>query len=564
MTPFEDKVGEAHVEIVARLDQLEKDLNKAKEETDASAKKMSKSFGGLKKSIGLAAKALGPFVAGLGLIAGARGLERAIEKTLDTVDALDKTSSKLGVTTGWLQKAQYAASQSGIAWNTLAMSMQRFTRRAAEANEGLGEAQDAIKTLGIELRDANGNLRNTEDLFTDAMEALASVKDPGERLRLAFKLFDSEGAVLVNLADNFKNLAKEAEAMGLVVDDSVIKAGVEAKDKLDTLSRIVKAELTQALVQLAPTLVSVANQLVRVAHWAGLAWDRFSDFLNLDPITISQMNDELGELSVQLETAYANAAKAMEDLAESGGKLNLARVAQLQEIIHRLEKRRDEIAADRDALLEATAPREVVEPELGGYQKVSDEWEELNDQRQAALTLFEKEADSLQDMWSNTADTAARSMSQMVADGEVSFAALGKAFVREFTQRVMESLVFSRIFGFLEKAMGMIGFGGGGGGLEVGGSAGAWGQGGQLYQPDYSGRLDWVTSGRGAMSNVANPGSVIQVFNSTGAPTETQKLMDGTTRIFVGQQGARDIMMGGELDKAIQHKYGLTPKGVRK
>ena len=143
-------------------------------------------------------------------------LKGAIEQNLDFVDSLDKVSSKLGISTDFLQKAQYAAGQSGVAFRTLSMAMQRFTRRAAEANKGTGEAKDAIKELGIQLTDTDGRIRSTEELFSSAMAALAKIDDPADRLRLAFKLFDSEGAILVNLADNFELLSEKAQAMGLV------------------------------------------------------------------------------------------------------------------------------------------------------------------------------------------------------------------------------------------------------------------------------------------------------------------------------------------------------------
>jgi hypothetical protein len=49
------------------------------------------------------------------------------------------------------------------------MALQRFTRRAAEAAHGTGEAKDALAQMGIALRDQSGNLRRSEDLLgTDA------------------------------------------------------------------------------------------------------------------------------------------------------------------------------------------------------------------------------------------------------------------------------------------------------------------------------------------------------------------------------------------------------------
>jgi hypothetical protein len=69
------------------------------------------------------------------------------------------------------------------------MALQRFTRRAAEAAQGTGEAKDALAQMGIALRDQSGNLRRSEDLLGDVADAFARIEDPAERVRLAFKLF---------------------------------------------------------------------------------------------------------------------------------------------------------------------------------------------------------------------------------------------------------------------------------------------------------------------------------------------------------------------------------------
>ena len=67
------------------------------------------------------------------------------------------------------------------------MALQRFTRRAAEAAQGTGEAKDALAQMGIALRDQSGNLRRSEDLLGDVADAFARIEDPAERVRLAFK-----------------------------------------------------------------------------------------------------------------------------------------------------------------------------------------------------------------------------------------------------------------------------------------------------------------------------------------------------------------------------------------
>jgi TP901 family phage tail tape measure protein len=75
--------------------------------------------------------------------------------------------------------------------------------------QATGEAKDALAQLGIALRDQGGNLRGREHLLGDVADAFARIEVPAERVRLAFKLFDSEGVALVNLLRNGSDALEE-------------------------------------------------------------------------------------------------------------------------------------------------------------------------------------------------------------------------------------------------------------------------------------------------------------------------------------------------------------------
>jgi hypothetical protein len=102
-----------------------------------------------------------------------------------------------------------------------------FTRRTAEAAQGTGEARDALAQMGIALRDQDGHLRRSEDLLADVADAFARIEDPAERVRLAFKLFDSEGVALVNLLSDgsgaLDQMRERARDLGIVLDEHLVR-----------------------------------------------------------------------------------------------------------------------------------------------------------------------------------------------------------------------------------------------------------------------------------------------------------------------------------------------------
>ena len=119
--------------------------------------------------------------------------------------------------------------------------MQRFVRRVAEAAAGTGEAREALAFMGIQLKDANGNIRPSAELLEDVAEGLKKVESPANRLRIAVKLFDSEGGQMVNMLSEGKGQLHEAgaelERLGLITNDQAARA----EDYADALTAMNRA-----------------------------------------------------------------------------------------------------------------------------------------------------------------------------------------------------------------------------------------------------------------------------------------------------------------------------------
>ena len=115
-------------------------------------------------------RTLGGALAGVATVGGLGAL---IDRSISAADAIGKTADKIGVGVEALQELRFAAKASGVEQQTLDMALQRFTRRAAEAAQGTGEAKDALAQMGIALRDQSGNLRSSEDLLGDVADAFA-------------------------------------------------------------------------------------------------------------------------------------------------------------------------------------------------------------------------------------------------------------------------------------------------------------------------------------------------------------------------------------------------------
>ena len=308
----ESVIGSAIIEVRADMDRLRADFQKANAVVKKGAEKQASSLDKMRAAITKARGAYAAVGAAIATAFAGRAMVQAVQNSINFADNIGKVASKLGVSTDALQEFRFAAQQAGVAQQTLDMGLQRFIRRFQEAQAGTGEAKDAIKELGIALTDAAGNARRGEDAFADAMEALAGV-DTTKRLRLAFKLFDSEGVALVNLANNFEEMRIKAREAGIVISSDTIRAAAEAKETIDALSASVKKEFTESLVTLAPALVRAANLIRGVAIEVGNVFRRLQDVTDLG---LNDLKEQLAENEAKLREFREEAQRLEGTLAD--------------------------------------------------------------------------------------------------------------------------------------------------------------------------------------------------------------------------------------------------------
>jgi hypothetical protein len=213
------KIAEAFVEIGARMEPLRKGLQRAQ---SAVARAMRKIMSVVGRAMKRLVKALvNPFdllraFLALQLV---KAMGRFVTSVSDTAFEVHALSLRLGASVEALQEYRLVAAAAGVDFRTFAMALQRMTRRVAEAAIGTGEAQDALKELNLDVM-ALSKLKPDEQ-FDVIADRLSKVASESARVRLAFKLFDSEGVALVQVinqgTDAISKLRDEAHHLGMVM-----------------------------------------------------------------------------------------------------------------------------------------------------------------------------------------------------------------------------------------------------------------------------------------------------------------------------------------------------------
>ena len=220
-------------------------------------------FRKLNQSLGLVRKALFNFKVGLTAVAGAAGIGLLVKSSMQSIDTLGKTAQKLGVTSQALQKLRYASNLAGVETRTVDMAVQRFTRRLSEAANGTGEAKDALKELGLNAKELAKQPLDKQML--KLADAFDDVQSSGDKVRLAFKLFDSEGVAFVNTLEGgsaaLQQMFQEAEGLGFILSKSAVKGVEQANDAFTKLKTMLGGVINQLVAGLAPAFQAIAETI---------------------------------------------------------------------------------------------------------------------------------------------------------------------------------------------------------------------------------------------------------------------------------------------------------------
>jgi len=239
------------------------DLGEQTEETGESLV----SFQDVLEGVGqIGTAAIGIFVALVtALAAVALGIGTLVFNAADAAAQLVDLSTKTGISTTRLQELSYIGNQVGTSLDTITGAQARLVRTMAAANDGGKDQAKAFETIGVAVKDANGNLRDTQEVFAEVIDRLGEIENPAERDALAMEIFGKSAQELNPLikagSDELARMAEEAHEVGAVMDEDAV-AGLEAFD--DTMASIqagIKGMLGTLAAEFLPVFKEVGSAI---------------------------------------------------------------------------------------------------------------------------------------------------------------------------------------------------------------------------------------------------------------------------------------------------------------
>lgn len=293
-------------------------------------------------------------------------------------DNILTASQVTGMSTDELQEYQYASELIDTSLDTVTGSMKKNLKSMMQAQKGSEDYTAAYEKLGVSVTDANGNLRNSEDVFWDCIDALGGVSDETERDAIAMQIFGKSAnelnPLIIKGSDGFKQLAQQAQDAGAVLSGDTLDSLGGVDDSIQYLKQNSEAFGRAIGTKVAPMIGFLAD----AASDALIGLTNFVEGADLSPLE-QQIKDAkteadkfkktLDETGENWDTAFSD-AETIESLGNRLMQLNsisdptLDQSFQMRTIVQELSQYIPELA---DAYDEETGKLKMTNKELREY-----------------------------------------------------------------------------------------------------------------------------------------------------------------------------------------------------
>ncbi|MFN3593898.1 MAG: hypothetical protein ACK4TK_04340 [Thiobacillaceae bacterium] len=340
-------------------------LIRAVDETRGAFDSVKRGLGGLTD----AARSVNGVLAGLGVAVSAAGLGTMVKSALESADALNKLSQRVGITVEALSTLVPAAELSGVSAQTFETGLKKLATAMLEAATGSEDAARRFAALGVAFQDQDGTLRATDAVLLDLADRFKAMPDGAQKSALAVELFGKSGAELIPFLNQGREgiaaLTGEMQALGVQIGGQTAAQAEAFNDALAKVRLAATSIANRVIEAFLPAMNEMAGGMVESAKQGG-ALRAVLDGVVLVLKTLALGAATVGKAFVALgEAIGAGMAAAVEALRgnTAGAKAIIA------DLKGSLIKRLDELAEFRDSLfdpkpIEVQAPKVQADPAL--------------------------------------------------------------------------------------------------------------------------------------------------------------------------------------------------------
>ena len=171
-------------------------------------------------------------------------------------DTYNTMAATTGLSTDTLQEYAYMADLIEVSMDTLTGAQTKMLNSMRKAKDGTGDAAEAWGALGVNIANADGSLRDTENVLNETLAALRKIENETERDAAAMAIFGKSAQELNPMilagADELEKLRKEAHDTGYVLSGASLTALNKQQDAMDRFAKKTEAVGNAFAAKMAP------------------------------------------------------------------------------------------------------------------------------------------------------------------------------------------------------------------------------------------------------------------------------------------------------------------------
>ena len=265
-----DKTSSEYMEVRRNIIQAEsqaKYFNAELKKTEAAISplgKLGSQFQDVGGKITAAGHALAPLSKLGAAVAGGLGaLAVKAGRAADDLNTLSKTS---GINTQQLQLYAASADLVDVSVEDMAKSQTKLKKNMLSASQGTGDAARAFDMLGVNVKGADGHLRNQDEVFQEVIQKLGTMSNETERDALAMQIFGKSATALnpmiEDMGKTYKLVTDTMKKNKIkFVDQETLDQANAFNDQIDIMKFIATTAFQQIGAKLAAYLVPAITKV---------------------------------------------------------------------------------------------------------------------------------------------------------------------------------------------------------------------------------------------------------------------------------------------------------------
>lgn len=251
---------------------------------------------------------LGQIVAGAAIVHGIRAFAADMTRLGDEIG---DTSAMLGISGQELQEWRHVAGLSGVEAGEFTAALIRLQNRMAQGGEGAA----IFRRLGVEIRGADGELRNASDVLTDLADPIAALSTDAERTGVLMDLLGRSGARLGPLFSRGSEGIAEARAELALLGGGMSEEAIQAASDLEDANRRLDVSWLSLRSRVAVILLPALERFTAWLTDASGAFNRVAERGRILETILAALGATAAAAGARTAVAWAAAAAPFVGLA---------------------------------------------------------------------------------------------------------------------------------------------------------------------------------------------------------------------------------------------------------